>query len=169
MLFLFANMKYSFFARRKKGAEINGMQFPLTLAWATTIHKVQGLTLDEIVVDMKSGHFSPGQAYVACSRVKSMKGLHITNLNVTAIKKSVKVETEMQRLASKLIDYDPKPYIDDNVRNHDKRLLSTLCCLNVRSLSAKIDDIKCDEFLQSVDVLFLCETWLTDSQKQHQM
>ena len=44
-----------------------------------------------------------------------MKGLHITNLNVFAIKKSVKVETEMQRLASKLIDYDPIPYIDDNV------------------------------------------------------
>ena len=135
-----------FLARRKKGAEINRIQFPLTLAWATTIHKVQGLTLDEIVVDMKGGHFSPGQAYVACSRVKNMKGLHITNLNVTAIKKSVKVETEMQRLASKLIDYDPIPYIDVNVRNHGKRLLSTLCCLNVRSLSAKIDDIKCDEF-----------------------
>ena len=130
------------------------------------MHKVQGLTLDEIVFDMKGGHFSPGQAYVACSRVKSIKGLHITNLNVTAIKKSVKVETEMHRLASKLIDYDPIPYIDDNVRNHDKRLLSTLCCLNVRSLSAKIDDItcKCDEFLQSVDVLCICETWLTESQ-----
>ena len=40
------------------------MQFPLTLAWTTTIHTVQGLTLDERVVDMKGGRFSPGQAYV---------------------------------------------------------------------------------------------------------
>ena len=68
-----------FLARGKKGAEITRIQFPITLAWATTIHKVQGLTLDEIVVDIQSGRFSPGQAYVACSRVKSMKGLYITN------------------------------------------------------------------------------------------
>ena len=76
------------------------LYFPLTLAWATTIHKVQGLTLDEIVVDMKGGHFSPGQAYVACSRVKNIQGLHITNFNLATIKKSVKIEEEMERLPS---------------------------------------------------------------------
>ena len=51
-----------FFAKGKRGSEINRYQFPLTLAWATTIHKVQGLTLDEIVVDMQGSRFSPGQA-----------------------------------------------------------------------------------------------------------
>jgi ATP-dependent exoDNAse (exonuclease V) alpha subunit len=62
-----------FRAKRKRGSEITRLQCPLTVAWATTIHKVQGLTLDEIVVDMKGGRFNPGQAYVAVSRVKHYK------------------------------------------------------------------------------------------------
>ena len=50
-----------FLARGKRGAEITRLQFPLTLSWATTIHKVQGLTLDAIVVNMKGTHFNAGQ------------------------------------------------------------------------------------------------------------
>ena len=53
----------------------------MTLAWATTIHKVQGLTLDEIVVNMKGKIFSPGQVYAALSRVKALNDLHIVNFD----------------------------------------------------------------------------------------
>ena len=67
-----------------KGSEVARLQFPLTLDWAITIHKVQGLTLDKIVVDMKGGRFSPSQAYVAFSCVKILQGLHI---NAASIKK----------------------------------------------------------------------------------
>ena len=78
------------------------------LAWATTIHKVQGLTL---VVDMKGSAFSTGQAYVAFSRVQSLEGLFIKNFNPSCIKVSETVESEMRQLASKCLSPQPVPQV----------------------------------------------------------
>lgn len=52
-------------------------QFPLRLAWAITIHKSQGATIQELTVDLRKGLFAPGQLYVALSRGVSLEGLHI--------------------------------------------------------------------------------------------
>lgn len=52
------------------------IQFPLNLAYATTIHKSQGATLDELWCDLGS-LWEPGHAYVALSRLRDPKGLHI--------------------------------------------------------------------------------------------
>jgi hypothetical protein len=63
--------------RNRIESEVMGSftQYPLRLAWAVTIHKAQGKTFDEVVVDFGRGTFAPGQAYVALSRCTSIDGL----------------------------------------------------------------------------------------------
>lgn len=55
-------------------------QLPLKLAYAITIHKAQGMTFEEIVINCDDA-FAPGQIYVGLSRVKSLEGLYITGFN----------------------------------------------------------------------------------------
>lgn len=66
-------------------------QYPLILAWAITIHKSQGATLDTAMVDIGHNVFENGQVYVALSRVKSLDGLYISYFEPQRIKANKKV------------------------------------------------------------------------------
>jgi ATP-dependent DNA helicase PIF1 len=61
-------------------------QIPLCLAWALTIHKIQGATLDMAEMDIGRSIFADGQSYVALSRVKTLDGLNLSEFNATKIR-----------------------------------------------------------------------------------
>lgn len=65
--------------RAKKGESVEWKftQIPLVLAYAITVHKCQGMTLDQAVIDFSQEAFSAGQVYVALSRLRSMNGLFL--------------------------------------------------------------------------------------------
>lgn len=66
-------------------------QIPLKLAWALTIHKIQGATLDTAEMDIGGSVFEYGQMYVALSRVKNLDGLYLIDFQPSKIKANPKV------------------------------------------------------------------------------
>ena len=67
-------------------------QIPLIYAWAITIHKAQGVTLDAAIMDIGRNIFEYGQTYVALSRVKTLDGLYLSNFDFTKISANPKVK-----------------------------------------------------------------------------
>lgn len=75
-------------------------QIPLILAWALTIHKSQGATMDAAEIDVGSGIFECGQTYVALSRVKSLEGLYLTSFDAKRIRINKKVKDFYESLTT---------------------------------------------------------------------
>ena len=76
-------------------------QYPLILAYAVTIHKCQGLSLDCAIVDLSDKVFSAGMAYVALSRVRSLSGLHLIEFHSKSLMVSISCLKEVNRLREK--------------------------------------------------------------------
>ncbi len=79
-------------------------QLPLRLAWAITVHKSQGMTLDFAEIDLRKS-FEPGMGYVALSRARSLDGIRLIGINDTALKINKEIfekDKEFQKVSIKL-------------------------------------------------------------------
>lgn len=90
-------------------------QIPLQLAWAITIHKIQGSTLNFAIIDAGSSIFEYGQSYVALSRVTSLEGLYLLSFS----KKKIKAHPKVIEFYKKLID-NKEDNIKRNIFDHFK-------------------------------------------------
>lgn len=87
--------------RKKNFLVARRVGIPLKLAWAVTVHKSQGLTIDKLVVDL-SNSFEYGQVYVALSRAKNLEGLAVRNLEL----KNIKTHPEVIKFYNNFMDID---------------------------------------------------------------
>ena len=61
--------------------DVERRMLPLILSWAVTVHKLQGTTPEKAVIDLGKKNFAKGQIYVALSRVKSLEGIALSDLD----------------------------------------------------------------------------------------
>ncbi|XP_062615938.1 uncharacterized protein LOC134277623 [Saccostrea cucullata] len=136
------------------------IQFPLRLSAAKTVHKSQGDTMDQAVInlDMNPKFSLPHIHYVALSRVTKITGLHILSLNENKMCASEKVKKEMCRLrteATLQLCFQPIDSTNNQTIN--------IAFQNVRSLHAHFASFKNEPNLQRCHIIGVAETWLTAS------
>ena len=108
-----------------KGVFYTRKQFPLMLAFAVTIHKSQGLSMQSVIIDAGSSCFGTGMVYVALSRVTALNGLHLLSLDTNKIVCDRKALHEYNSLREKFMPHLGKLLNTDVVDNSDQPTTSS--------------------------------------------
>ncbi|XP_024120187.1 uncharacterized protein LOC112141313 [Oryzias melastigma] len=139
-------------------------QFPVKLAYACTIHKVQGMTTQKAVVSLKRV-FESGMSYVAISRVTSLSGLHLLDFDESKIYANQEITAGLDKM--KTMDFTqlmPLLHLQDHV---DRSNTMTVVHHNSEGLPAHIGDIKSHHEFRLADILCLTETHLQGTSVGH--
>jgi tetratricopeptide (TPR) repeat protein len=135
---IWTNLKFVFNEKTKSVDEIelgSFTQFPLKLAWALTIHKSQGLTFNNVIIDLGRGAFTGGQTYVALSRCRSMEGIGLRN---TVNERDIYVNPVIKRFSRTF--NDPRIYNDAvEASRADALLVKAMHEFNKGDINAALD------------------------------
>ena len=118
-------------------------QVPLRLAWAITIHKSQGMTLDGAFIDL-SKTFEVGQGYVALSRIKNIDGLSLLGLNPMALR----VDPVILYIDERIKQASVKA--NDKINSLSKNDFELLCKNHIISMDGLVDKQKIEEEIDSI-------------------
>ncbi|WP_373033368.1 AAA family ATPase [Sulfurovum sp.] len=118
-------------------------QVPLRLAWAITIHKSQGMTLDAAEIDL-SKTFETGQGYVALSRIKNIEGLRLMGLNPMALRVDPLILHIDERIKMASLR------ASDSIEALTKESLENLFESHISHLGGTVSKEKIDEEIQNI-------------------
>lgn len=124
-----------------ESSKISGIgisQIPLILAWAITIHKMQGATVDYAKMDLGSSIFACGQTYVGLSRVKSIDGLYLTNLDVTRIRVNKRVREFYERMEQRQVDDLPSE-VENSADEYEDIPVATAVAINCVQIAVPVE------------------------------
>ena len=150
--------------KRWASPSIKGTQFPLPIAWASTLHKVQGLNLEQGVIDFdlrKQKSFGPGQMYTGLSRLKTYDNLYCTReFKKSAIKVNKDALLEYGRLQQNDLFSTVKKCLGDKV---------TVLVHNARSLPRDVDNILSDNGIINNNIIWFTETQINQSDSTYKI
>jgi len=148
-----------FQVERSHLAQVLRKQFPLRQSAAKTIHRLQGDTMDQVVVDFTSSRKEPHIHYVGLSRVRTLEGLFILNLCENKMHINENVQQKMAQLRTSrrmpISLYFPQLHASPTTFN--------ILFLNVRSLHKHIAEVRHDYVITACDVCIFCETRAADT------
>lgn len=119
-------------------------QIPLKLAWAITIHKSQGMTLDAAQIDL-SKTFEVGQGYVALSRIKNIEGLKLMGFN----EKALMVDPLILSIDPRIKQASKKAY--DKIESYDDKQLELINLSYIEKLGGLIDQKAINKEKEALD------------------
>ncbi len=145
---------------------VSRRQIPLILAWANTIHKAQGCTLDCAQIDLGATLFDFGQGYTALSRVKSLECLSIVTFSPDKLMASPYVIEFYKKIGTDLIVEDETTLVSEAIP--DKNLCPVCCEREINTVLIPCGHLcSCLECSYNIDPCPICRSEITMRNKVH--